>query len=61
MFPLHEVPVFIEAKKHGKRYTVDLTTKLKIRCAYYNDKVTQLKLAKQYKLPTSIIRKILKE
>lgn len=61
MFPLHEIPTFIKKKKHGKRYIVSLPLKKAIRLEKERNNTTQINLAKNYKLPITIIRRILKE
>ena len=61
MFPLHKIPTFITKNKHGNRYNIDLTAKLKIRCSYYNDKLTQEQTARKYDISIRAIRRIIKE
>ena len=61
MFPLHMIPTLIKKKKHGKRYEVELSTKRKIRLEKARNNTTQINLAKNYKLPITVIRRILKE
>ena len=61
MFPLHEIPTFIESKKHSRRYYIDLDTKRKIRLEKARNKTSQTQLAKNFNLPIAVIRRILKE
>lgn len=61
MFDLNEIPTFIEKKKHGKRYNIDLATKREIRMLRFSEKKTKIFIQKKYKLPLLTINKILQE
>ena len=61
MFDLNEIPTLIKSKKHGKRYSVDLTTKREIRMLRFSEKKTKAFIKDKYKLPLNTINKILQE